>query len=240
IICTPGWTLTNPLHVETFSSETGKWSRYVVNIDSKIDGVEWIRRSAYLDGRLYRLLKTDYLVCIHEGKSSQLLSVQAIRLPYSVGDNIYVDGTNGHGSIGISRGCLHYSTRDRSGSTLLIYVLKDDVGWFLKHNIPIVDMLSSRSFLCYEGPRRTMINYSKEAWFNFYGFHPNCDYLFLITPYAMLYYSPEEKILQIFHHEFGDWEIALGQNYSFPYSHCPVILQNAFQRASCANLDQHF
>ncbi|KAG9154867.1 hypothetical protein Leryth_027160 [Lithospermum erythrorhizon] len=135
---------------------------------------------------------------------------------------------------------LHYSTRDRRDPRCHLFKFKDDVGWFLKHNIPIVDMLSSRSFLSYEGPRRTMINYSKEAWFNFYGFHPNCDYLFLITPYAMLYYSPEEKILQIFHREFGDWEIALGQNYSFPYSHCPVILQNAFQRASCANLDQHF
>ncbi|GAA0141109.1 hypothetical protein LIER_02328 [Lithospermum erythrorhizon] len=67
MVCTPGWNLTNPLEVETFSSETGKWSRYVVNIDSKIDGVEWIHRSAYLDGRLYRLLKTDHLVCIDQG-----------------------------------------------------------------------------------------------------------------------------------------------------------------------------
>ncbi|KAG9139479.1 hypothetical protein Leryth_027562 [Lithospermum erythrorhizon] len=153
---------------------------------------------------------------------------------------IYVDGTNGHGSIGISRGCLHYSTRDRSGSTLLIYVLKDDVGWFLKHNIPIVDMLSSRSFLSYEGPRRTMINYSKEAWFNFYGFHPNCDYLFLITPYAMLYYSPEEKILQIFFHrelELGD---SFGSNYSFPYSHCQLYCREILQGFLRRNLGRHF
>ncbi|GAA0156247.1 hypothetical protein LIER_43355 [Lithospermum erythrorhizon] len=193
IIYTLGGNITNPLKVEMFSSETGKWSRYVVDIDSKLDGVEWVHRSAYLDGRLYRLLNTNYLLCIKEGKSSEPLRVLAIGLPNGGSDNMYIDGDNCHGSIGISMRRLHYSTRCRNGSTLLVYMLKDDGGWLLKYTIPIDDLLADQSYVFFSALKRTVNKYRNEAWFNFYDFHPNRDCFFLITPQHMLYYSPKEK-----------------------------------------------
>ncbi|KAL6569325.1 hypothetical protein OROMI_013839 [Orobanche minor] len=158
-----------------------------------------------------------------------------MHLPSFCGDNIYTDDNNCFGSIGISRRRLHYSTRDRTGSTLLVYMLKDDYSWLLRHTILIADLLAKPSSYFFAGLKRIVNRYRKEAWFDFYDFHPNCDNLYLITPHGILFYRPNEKLLVLYHFQPGEREIVLCQNYSFPYSHCPRYCGVASKRTSWAN-----
>ncbi|KAL3530128.1 hypothetical protein ACH5RR_009450 [Cinchona calisaya] len=168
-------TISKPMELDVFLSETGEWSSHVVSFEPhNLYGFEWIRRPVYWDGILYYVSLARYLVYIDVLRSADL-GARAVELP----DKETIDEECG--CIGISSGCLYYSNRHSKRSAMLVWKLVGNcTGWVLMNSISIDDIVASP-------PRGKLVQNSRYSEsFRPCGFHPNDDKIFMAAPRKLL------------------------------------------------------
>ncbi|XP_059663954.1 uncharacterized protein LOC132309684 [Cornus florida] len=159
--------ISNPLKLDIFSSDTGKWVTHVVPLDPAVYGLKWIKHCVYFNGVLYMLSWASYLIAFDINiKTGGNISGRAIELPEK-GRFDY------RGSIGISKDCFYYSNHD--GSEWCIWSLDHGEKWNLRHKIPFQHFAVARH------PVGKLL-YQNRLGTRPCGFHPTSEIIFIATP----------------------------------------------------------
>lgn len=92
----------HPPLLDIFSSETRTWNRCSLSVEPPVAyGVTWLKRSVYLDGILYKLMKSKHLLHL----DIEAMRADAVELPCT-------DEIDEYGFIGVSKGVLHYANHN--------------------------------------------------------------------------------------------------------------------------------
>ncbi|KAL6519888.1 hypothetical protein OROMI_032782 [Orobanche minor] len=231
-------TPSNPLALDNFSSNSGRWSSHVLPLEPhSFYGFEWIKRSVYFDGALYYMSTAMYLVCIDIvilDDGHQYLKTWAIELPDR--DKITIEqGKEGlHGCIGCSSGRFYYSNRGTEGAILvwmLVVGKGKNLGWVLKHNIRTdCDVVPPRNV--------EMVNhYKKLDIFRPRAFHPNDDEIILACPRVLVSYHLKTKYAErsYFPCKHRRETVVLYHNWILPYSRSLVSINTIVSDVEEAN-----
>ncbi|CAI9111796.1 OLC1v1012115C1 [Oldenlandia corymbosa var. corymbosa] len=236
-------TVTHPMELDIFSSDTGQWSSHVLPLEPHgLYGFEWLRRSVYFNGALYSLSLAMYLVCIDKlipqpsrNTSSRIskddswldLEAWAIELP----DRDLIPREllpNCCGCIGFSSGCFYYSNRDAQGSSMFVWMLVSkgkNSEWVLIHTISIADDLV---LTLLPGPNRVKY-WKKFDCFRPRAFLPKDDAMVIAAPELIISYHLKTKLVNELWLPPNPWHcnrktLQLDGNWIFPFSPCLLLL----------------
>ncbi|CAK7356313.1 unnamed protein product [Dovyalis caffra] len=205
--------VSSPVKLDIFSSDTGKWVRRsaMLSIQLPPPPAGWnscIRRSIYLDGRIYKLSVVNYLLRFDLNAHSDV----AIELPHKKVTRCY-------GFIGTSRGSLYYSNHDESRLMISFWLLEDrcqgDPFWTLRHRVSM-DYLTSK----YPEVHNSSFH------FDAYAIHPAADIVFLgIHNMVLSYDLKTNKFEEVFKMN-KQTKIVCGQHFVHLFSPCYAVLSD--------------
>lgn len=195
-----------------YSSETTTWNRCSLSVEPPVAyGATWLKCSIYLDGILYKLMKSKHLLHL----DIEAMRADAIELPCT-------DEIDEYGFIGELKGVLHYA--NHNGIKLMIwqfdFLCKTDCFWILKHYISIHDLAAKH-------PARQNLFVQRDSnMLKPYAIHPTSNIIFLGIPEMIFSYHLNMQKLELFFGAQDDRKIVWGQIFVFAYSCCFVILND--------------
>lgn len=174
-------------------------------------GVTWLKCSVYLDGILYKLMKSKHLLHL----DIEAMRADAIELPCT-------DEIDEYGFIGELKGVLHYA--NHNGIKLMIwqfdFLCKTDCFWILKHFISIHDLAAKH-------PAGQNLFVQRDSnMLKPYAIHPTSNIIFLGIPEMIFSYHLNMQKLELFFGAQDDRKIVWGQIFVFAYSCCFFILND--------------
>lgn len=181
-----------PTKMGIFCPKMYRWSVYELNLDPYIAESLGSPRYIFLDGSLYRIYLSGYLVKI----DVKNISSRTIELP-----NVVVRGSTS-GCLGMSNGILQYSWRNKKSLTVRVWMLShngDTDEWLLKYTIDLQHC-------------------DEHLWSAVFAFHPTSDILFVGNLREVFSYNPETKSLVSICRLSEDRIIDGGENFVCPYS----------------------
>lgn len=146
-------------------------------------GVTWLKCSVYLDGILYKLMKSKHLLHL----DIEAMRADAIELPCT-------DEIDEYGFIGELKGVLHYA--NHNGIKLMIwqfdFLCKTDCFWILKHYISIHDLAAKH-------PAGQNLFVQRDSnMLKPYAIHPTSNIIFLGIPEMIFSYHLNMQKLELF------------------------------------------
>ncbi|OMP03458.1 hypothetical protein COLO4_10414 [Corchorus olitorius] len=205
------------VNIDVFSSGTGEWVSHTMPLDAPVYELPWNRHVVYLNGVLYRLTRSKYLLQFDLNN----FSARAMEVPRRR------DVIHNYGFVGVSCDRLHYS--NLVGRTLFVWFLEDrgKVGsWVLKHSISVDDLYNNYKFGC------PLIKCPRATFARLWALDTNSEAIYFGFSNAILRYHVDCSMLEVVYTPESGKEIYLRQYSLFAYSPCVVILKgipNALQ-----------
>ncbi|KAI8007758.1 hypothetical protein LOK49_LG07G02895 [Camellia lanceoleosa] len=162
---------------------TGKWVNHPVPLQHapELYGFKWLCKSVYLDGVLYMLSYTKYLLCFDLNADN--LNPRVVKLP-NKGKAL------GVGFIGMSKDCFYYSNHVENA--ILVWSLDHDHQWILKHSICIDDLV-----WFHHG--RILDRYRLSPLLVPCALHPSSEVIFIAIPRLIFSYNLKTNQFNVFY-----------------------------------------
>ncbi|CAL5342222.1 unnamed protein product [Camellia sinensis] len=205
--------VTHPPELDVFSSVTGKWVNHPVPLqpEPELYGFKWLCKSVYLDGVLYMLSYSRYLLCFDLNADN--LNPRAVKLP-NKGKAL------GVGFIGMSKDCFYYSNHVENA--VLVWSLDHDHKWILKHSICIDDLVRFHH-------GRILDRYRLSPLLMPCALHPTTEVIFIAIPRLIFSYNLKTNQFNVFYILQENRNLIDDGCFFFPYSRCLVVLNDFTQ-----------
>ncbi|CAL5406109.1 unnamed protein product [Camellia sinensis] len=211
--------VTHPPELDVFSSVTGKWVNHPVPLqpEPELYGFKWLYKSVYLDGVLYMLSYSRYLLCFDLNADN--LNPRAVKLP-NKGKAL------GVGFIGMSKDCFYYSNHVENA--ILVWSLDHDRSldhdhhWILKHSICIDDLVRFHH-------GRILDRYRLSPLLVPCALHPTSEVIFIAIPRLIFSYNLKTNQFNVFYILQENRNLIDDGCFFFPYSRCLVVLNDFTQ-----------
>ncbi|KAL7216516.1 hypothetical protein ACSBR1_028458 [Camellia fascicularis] len=204
---------THPPELDVFSSVTGKWVNHPVPLqpEPELYGFKWLCKSVYLDGVLYMLSYSRYL--LRFDLNADNLNPRAVKLP-NKGKAL------GVGFIGMSKDCFYYCNRVENA--ILVWSIDHDHHWILKHSICIDDLVRFHH-------GRILDRYRLSPLLVPCALHPTSEVIFIAIPRLIFSYNLKTNQFNVFYILQENRNLIDDGCFFFPYSRCLVVLNDFTQ-----------